>query len=420
MRRGTGGRHLEHAQPRHRHARSHRPQAAHAPRRDRQRSRDRRRRRAARAHPRQLLPQDVREHQVRSPSASRRLRRGDDLRRRGRGRDDRERCPGQFSPRHRLARRPRQPRRDRSRRTLRDAAHPAAVRRPRERRPPRADALRRAARDREGNQGRLHLLVLLAHNRVQGAPPRHADREVLPRPLRSRVRVAVRPRAPALLHEHLPHLAARPPLPRPRAQRRDQRAQGQPQCPLRARALARLAGLRRRPQAPAAARDARPVGLRLARQHVRAARRRRTRRAARDDDAHPSGLGREVPHGPRRPRLLRVPLRAHGAVGRPRRRRVHRRHRRRRDARPQRSPPSPLDAHQGRPVRPRLRGRRARPPSSGHRPPRTPPPRSDRLARPREAPPPRRHRAQDLLRAPPPVPPLGGAEPHLDPGPLQT
>ena len=213
-------------------------------------------------------------------------------------------------------------------------------------------------------------------------------------------------------------MAARPPLPRSRAQRRDQRAQGQPQRPLRARAIARLAGLRRRPQAPAAARDAGPVGLRIARQHVRAARRRRTRRAARDDDAHPAGMGRQVPHGPRRPRLLRVPLRAHGAVGRPCRRRVHRRHRRRRDARPQRSPPSPLDAHQGRPVRPRLRGRRARPPSRGHRPPRTPPPRSDRLARPREAPPPRRHRAQDLLRAPPPVPPLGGAEPHLDPGPL--
>ena len=59
-------------------------------------------------------------------------------------------------------------------------------------------------------------------------------------------------------------------------------------------------------------------------------------------------------------RVLRVPLHAHGAVGRPRVDHVHRRHRGRRRARPQRPAPRPLLGHRGRPRRAGLRGRRAR------------------------------------------------------------
>ena len=50
----------------------------------------------------------------------------------------------------------------------------------------------------------------------------------------------------AVLHQHLPELAARPPVPLRRAQRRDQHGQGQPQLDARPRVPARLRPLRRR------------------------------------------------------------------------------------------------------------------------------------------------------------------------------
>ena len=61
--------------------------------------------------------------------------------------------------------------------------------------------------------------------------------------------------------------------------------------------------------------------------------------------------------------VLRVPLHADGAVGRPGLRRLHRRHPDRRRARPQRPAPGALLGHRRRPGRAGLRGRRAR-----HRP----------------------------------------------------
>ena len=64
--------------------------------------------------------------------------------------------------------------------------------------------------------------------------------------------------------------------------------------------------------------------------------------------------------GPGTPGLLRVPLHADGAVGRPGAGRLHRRHRDRRRARPQRPAPGPLLGHRGRAGRAGLRGRRAR------------------------------------------------------------
>ena len=65
----------------------------------------------------------------------------------------------------------------------------------------------------------------------------------------------------------------------------------------------------------------------------------------------------------RAPGVLRVPLGADGAVGRPRLRGVHRRHPDRRRARPQRAAPGALLGDRRRPGRARLGGRRAR-----HRP----------------------------------------------------
>ena len=68
------------------------------------------------------------------------------------------------------------------------------------------------------------------------------------------------------------------------------------------------------------------------------------------------------------PRVLRVPLRADGAVGRPGLRGLHRRHPDRRGARPQRPAPLALLGHRRRPGRAGLRGRRARPRPGHDRP----------------------------------------------------
>ena len=65
--------------------------------------------------------------------------------------------------------------------------------------------------------------------------------------------------------------------------------------------------------------------------------------------------------------LLRVPLVADGAVGRPGVDRVHRRHGDRRRARPQRAAAVALLRHEGRPGRHGVGGRRARHPARGHR-----------------------------------------------------
>ena len=85
-----------------------------------------------------------------------------------------------------------------------------------------------------------------------------------------------------------------------------------------------------------------------------------------DDD--PGGVGEPPRDGPEAPGLLRVPLLADGAVGRPRLRGLHRRLPDRRGPRPQRPAPLPLLGHRRRPRRARLRGRRARPRPGHDRP----------------------------------------------------
>ena len=136
--------------------------------------------------------------------------------------------------------------------------------------------------------------------------------------------------------QHLPQLEARAPLPVHRPQRRDQHRARQRQLDERAPADDGIAAARRRPRQAVADHPARPVGHRLPRQRARAAAARRLLAGARDDDADPGGLGRQPADGCRAPRVLRIPRRADGAVGRPGRGRLHRRPPDRRHARPQR------------------------------------------------------------------------------------
>ena len=78
-----------------------------------------------------------------------------------------------------------------------------------------------------------------------------------------------------------------------------------------------LAALRRRHPEALADLLRRPVRHRLLRQRARVPAARRLFAAARGDDADPRGLGGQPAHGRGPARLLRVPRRADGAVGRP-------------------------------------------------------------------------------------------------------
>ena len=100
--------------------------------------------------------------------------------------------------------------------------------------------------------------------------------------------------------------------------------------------------------------------LRVLRRGARDAAHRRPQPAPLGADDDPRGVGEPHRDGRQAARLLRVPLRADGAVGRPRVRGVHRRHPGRRRARPQRPAPLPLLGHRRRPGRAGQRGRRAR------------------------------------------------------------
>ena len=178
-----------------------------------------------------------------------------------------------------------------------------------------------------------------------------------------------RARPLALLHQHVPELGARAPVPHNRPQRRDQHAARQRQLDAGARVAARLRAVRRGDLAKVLPdRPPRRLGLGDVRQRARAARAAGPPAAARGDDDDPGGV-----RGPRRPArapqgLLRLPLLPDGAVGRPRRGRVHRRPRDRRDARPQRPAPRPLAGDQGRLGRARLGDRRDGRAGRQHRP----------------------------------------------------
>ena len=212
-----------------------------------------------------------------------------------------------------------------------------------------------------------------------------------------RLRHRAGPGALAVLHQHVPVLAAGPPLPADRAQRRDQHGQGQPQLD---GGPGEPADQRRDPRRPVAAVADLHAGrerLGVLRRGARAAAPRRPVAAARGADDDPGGVGEPRRDGPGPPGLLRVPLGADGALGRPGLHHVHRRQPDRRGARPQRAAAQPLLGHRGRPGRARQRGRRARP-RPGHRGPQGPAAAGPDVPR-RHRPRPHRRRRRDQGRA---------------------
>ena len=120
-------------------------------------------------------------------------------------------------------------------------AHRPAVRgrgRGRRGRPRRVRA--EALRDQAGGGARaarrpLDRELLLAHHRLQGDAHRAPALALLPGPERPALLEPAGAGALALLHEHLPELGARAPLPDARPQRRDQHAARQPQLDARPR-----------------------------------------------------------------------------------------------------------------------------------------------------------------------------------------
>ena len=193
------------------------------------------------------------------------------------------------------------------------------------------------ARDRGRRHRRVFPVVVLAHHGLQGHAHHRAAAAVLSGPARRAVSVRDRDRAQSVLHQHLPVLAALAPVPVRRAQRRDQHRAREPQPHARPRGDA---GQRSHPRRPAPALpDLHPggVGLGVLRRGPRTAPPRRPVAAARGDDDDPRGVGERLRDGAAPARVLQVPLRADGAVGRTGLRDLLRRHDRRRGARPQRA-----------------------------------------------------------------------------------
>ena len=175
-----------------------------------------------------------------------------------------------------------------------------------------------------------------------------------------------RPGAGALpvLHQHVPVVAAGPPVPVRRPQRRDQHGAGQRELDAGPRGAARAPTSsathleRVFPICTAGARDTARFDECLELLHLG-----RPVAAPRRADDDPRGVGEPRDHARLEAGLLPVPRLDDGALGRPRVGRLHRRHRDRRGARPQRPAPLALLGHRRRPGGDGLRGRRAR-----HRP----------------------------------------------------
>ncbi len=222
---------------------------------------------------------------------------------------------------------------------------------------PQAGRARAPRRDRH-----VLLLAVVAHARLQGHAHDAAAGPVLPRPPRRALRVGAAAGAQPLLDEHVPVVAAGPPVPLHRPQRRDQHGPGQPELDARPRGDGRRLG--------AAGRDPRLPDLHAGclrhgplRRGAGAAPPRRPPDPPRRADDDPRGVGEQHGDGPRAAGVLPLPLDGDGAVGWPGQRGLHRRHGDRRRARPQRPAPQPLLGDRRRPRRHGVRGRRHR-----HRP----------------------------------------------------
>ena len=288
----------------------------------------------------------------------------------------------------------------------------AGVHRPRSRRPRpgrlRAQALRHpqagGARGPEQRDRRAEVLLpaepLREHPHLQGHALGRPDRGHVPRRHRSPGRIGAGAGAPAVLHEHVPVVAARAPLPVHRSQRRDQHPPGQYQLDAGARAALPLRAAGRRPQEDRADRGRRRQRLGRLRQCARVPG--DGGPAAAPGRAHddPGSLERARGHERGDEGLLRVPRLPDGAVGRAGLHRLHRRHRDRRGARPQRPAPVALLRHQGRHGGDGLRGGRARHPAGARAPEGAAAPRADLPGGHRPGPDHRRRGAQAHLRGP--------------------
>ena len=202
-------------------------------------------------------------------------------------------------------------------------------------------------------------VAVVPHHRLQGHGAGPATAALLQGPARPALRDGAGARPPAFRHQHLPVLAARPSLPDGRPQRRDQHPARQRQLDGGAAGERRFRIVRRRHLQAVADLLRRPVRHRLLRQRARVPGARRLLARPCDDDADPGGLGRQPADGRGAARLLRVPRRGDGAVGRPGGDGLHRRPPDRRHARPQRPEAGALFRHRRRAVRARLRNGRA-------------------------------------------------------------
>ena len=108
-----------------------------------------------------------------------------------------------------------------------------------------------AHRARAGTGDRHVLRVaVVAHARLQGDADDTAAGAVLPRPAGRAVRERAAAHPQPLLDQHVPVLAARPPVPLRRPQRRDQHRPGQPELDARPRGDARRVGASRASTGP--------------------------------------------------------------------------------------------------------------------------------------------------------------------------
>ena len=159
-----------------------------------------------------------------------------------------------------------------------------------------------------------------AHHRLQGHAGRAAGRGVLPGPVRRAGHQRAGRGALPVLHQHVPGLAAGPPVPLRRAQRRDQHAARQPQ--LDGRRARRCWSPTSSPATCTRLVPDRHPGrerLRHLRRGARAAAPGRAVPAARGADDDPGGVGEPRRDGPGPPGLLRVPLHASWSRGTARR-----------------------------------------------------------------------------------------------------
>ncbi len=248
--------------------------------------------------------------------------------------------------------------------------------------------------ERETKAPALHLRPVVEDADLQGHADGVADRGHVPRSVGRRRRIRAGAGAPALLHQHLPVVAARASVSLRRAQRRDQHAARQHQLDEGARRPAQVERVRRRPAEGAAGDHRRRQRHRDLRQRARVPGDGGPLAAARGADDDPRAVVGQSGDGSGGARVLRIPLVDHGAVGRPGVDLVHRRPADRRGARSQRPAPVALLHHHRRPGDHGVGSRRARHPGRSRRRQGSPASRQDAADRYRRRPHHQRHRDQ--------------------------